>query len=350
MRRITKFHAIVAAAFCCSSGPAHSQLVSSFDSIFDDEAPLELRISAPLRELSRDDEDRPEYDSLIEFADPNGNEVVIEIEIRVRGRSRRENCGFPPLSLDFPRGDVSDTLFVGQNRLKLVTMCEPSDSFADYLRLEFLIYRMLNELTDRSFRVRWATVEYVYTDTNRPRSRIEPAFLIEADWEVADRLGMETVEIERIAGNELDAQYIALMSMFQFMIGNTDWAVIRGPLGEMCCHNGKVVARTGEPLLVLPYDFDNSGLVSAPYAEPSEILPISSVRQRVYRGLCVANDGISAAILLMNIRRERLVAILDDDSISERRRERAVEYFNEFYEIVNDPEERQEQIYAACLR
>ena len=36
----------------------------------------------------------------------------------------------------------------------------------------------------------------------------------------------------------------------------------------------------------MPYDFDYSGLVDAPYAVEPEGIPIGSVRQRLYRGYC----------------------------------------------------------------
>jgi len=349
MLRIGKLRAAVFVALSLMLATAVAQDASPPDSLFLDETPLALKISAPFRELARADEDRPEFDAVIEFADWNGSDTAIDIEVRIRGRSRLDNCDFPPLSLDFPRDEVDGTLFTGQNRLKLVTQCKQSDSFRDYLTHEFLIYRMLNQLTDRSFRVRWATVEYVYTDANRERSRVEPAFLIEGDWEVAQRLGMQAVEIEEIAVDELDAQYAALMSLFHYMIGNTDWATILGPPGELCCHNGKVIGNSGEPFVVLPYDFDNSGLVSASYAVPSDILPIRSVRRRLYRGYCATNHGLTAAMLHINQHAESLRNLLDDESLSDRARERALDYLDEFFEIINDPEERQEQIHERCL-
>lgn len=317
--------------------------------MFRDEVPLALKISAPFRALERDDGgDRPEYDAVIEYIDANGASVSLDIEVRIRGRSRLENCDFPPLSLDFPRDRVAGTVFEGQNRLKLVTLCKRGAIYVDYLTQEFQIYRMFNVLTNRSFQVRWAEVEYVYTDSGRERSRIEPAFLIEEDWEVAERLGMDVIEIDNIEIEELDAEFSALYALFQFLVGNTDWAVLAGPSGDSCCHNGKVIGTSGWPFIVLPYDFDNAGLISAEYAVPSNILPIRTVRQRLYRGFCVANDDLDAAALHIVQQRERLAAVLDDESVSRRSRERALDYFDEFFEIINDAEERREQIDERC--
>jgi hypothetical protein len=330
-------------------GAVHAQDFSAPYPMFRDDAPLELRISAPFRALERDEgDDRPEYAAVIEYIDADGTGVELDIEIRIRGRSRLENCDFPPLSLGFRRDRVGGTVFEGQNRLKLVTLCKRGGVYVDYLTQEFQIYRMFNVLTNRSFQVRWANVEYVYTDAGRERSKIEPAFLLEEDWAVAERLGMDVIEIDTIEIDELDAQYTALYSLFQFLVGNTDWAVLGGPSGDPCCHNGKVIGTSGWPYVILPYDFDNAGLISAEYAVPSDILPIRSVRQRLYRGFCLMNEELDAAALHIMQRRERLAAVLDDETLSRRSRDRAEAYFNEFFEIISDAEERQEQIDERC--
>ena len=349
MGQTRKLNAILLTAFLWAAAEAGAQDPSLSRPMFLDETPLTLKISAPFRELARDDDERPEYDAVVEYTDPDGANGSLDIEVRARGRFRRVNCARPPLSLKFSPDAAAATVFAGQDRLKLVTLCRESDNYRDYLTKEFLIYRLFNELTNRSFRVRWATVEYVDPEARRPRPTIEPAFLIEADWEVAERLGMEVIETEKLEIDSLDTQYTALYALFQFMIGNTDWSVRDEPPGDLCCHNGKVIRNSGGPSIVLPYDFDNSGLVSAAYAVPNEILLIRFVTQRFYRGLCAMNGGLNAAILHIDQRRERLIALLDDESLSERSRRRALDYLNDFFAIINDRERRQELIYERCL-
>jgi hypothetical protein len=55
------------------------------------------------------------------------------------------------------------------------------------------------------------------------------------------------------------------------MIGNIDWSAVYQ-------HNIRVIQSGNDPYIALPYDFDMSGFVNAPYAQ--------STRQRVYRGFC----------------------------------------------------------------
>ena len=73
------------------------------------------------------------------------------------------------------------------------------------------------------------------------------------------------------------------------MISNSDGSMRAGPAGTECCHNGRLMSAgtPGELLTAVPYDFDYSGLVDAPYAVPPEGLPINDVRQRNYRGYCL---------------------------------------------------------------
>ena len=331
------FGAAVAAA---QTPPAHP--------LFAEQTPLDIKISAPFSELWRARDERVEHDAVFEYLDQNGATVAIDIEVRLRGRSRRMYCDFPPLSLDFPRGDVTDTLFSGQNRLKLVTMCRSSNFFRDYLVQEFLIYRMLNELTEQSFRVRWANVEYVIADSKRERTVIAPAFLIEEDWEVAERLGMEVVEVPEIEIEELDLEHTALVGMFQYLIGNTDWAVLDAPGDEPCCHNGKVLRTESGSMLVLPYDFDGAGLINAEYAAPAENLPIRAVTQRLYRGFCRMQPELDRVIAALNAKRDVFIEIFNHEELSNSGRKRAVTFIEDSLEVFNDQDKRESRIDEVC--
>jgi len=350
MTRVLVASAALTACLLLGAIPAEAQPAApSPYPTFADDTPLTLRISGPLRQIYRDRE-RSEYDALIEWREPDGREVAHEIEIRTRGNSRADpvNCEFPPLSLDFPRSEVGETTFAGQNRLKLVTLCNRSGSYEDYLRLEFLIYRMFNRLTERSFRVRWAEVEYIDTDDRRARSRLAPAFLIEADWEVAERLGMELYEQETIEIDSLVPAHTALLTLFHYLIGNTDWNMIGGITGEPCCHNGKVVQSPEGSLIVVPYDFDNSGLVNAEYAVPPDNLPIRAVTQRLYRGFCAMNAEVTAAVDELNRVRPEFEAMLEAAEISNATSRRVFSFIERSFENINDPDRFESQILERC--
>jgi hypothetical protein len=190
----------------------------------------------------------------------------------------------------------------------------------------------------------------VETDSRRPSSFTEHAFFIEEDWQVAERHGMEVVEVETLALAELDPQTMALLGVFQFMIGNTDWSGTSAAPGEDCCHNGAVIATPGTEggRILLPYDFDQSGLIDAGYAIPSGSLSIKSVKQRLYRGYCQWTPALDSAIQRVSEQRAQVIGAFNSELASKRARRRAVEYLRESYEIVTDPQRRQSVIEERC--
>ena len=315
--------------------------------LFADPAPLGLRIVAPFGELVSELTDRPEFDATLELTGPDAEGLETAMRIRVRGNSRVLNCDFPPLALDLPRNALGGTVFEGQNELKLVTLCKNSSSYRRYLEQEFLVYRMFGLLTDRSFRVRWAEVEFIYSDSRRPRSLLAPAFLIEEVWEVAARNRLEVVEREHVAVSEFDPVPIELLMVFQYLIGNADFEARQGPDGDDCCHNAKIIGRSGEPLVLVPYDFDNSGMIDAEYAVPNERLPIGDVTTRLYRGFCTHNENIPAAIASLNARRDAMLALLVESG--EEANRRAIRYLEDSFERINEPRRVESDLIGKCI-
>jgi len=344
MRRIRILSGILLAGI----GAAHAQEDPMAVPLFVDDTPLELTIEGPFDELSSDGDERPERESLLRYRDSQGEEVALPVDIRIRGHSRLEICGFPPLRLDFPKSQLEGTVFAGQNRLKLVTLCRDRDVFRDYLVQEYQIYLAFSALTDRSFQVRRAIVEYVESDSDDGESFTEQAFLIEEDWAVADRHGMEVLEVESLELTDLNPRHTALLSLFHYMIGSTDWSAISAPEGDNCCHNGAVLNDAEEGAFVIPYDFDQTGIINTSYAKPNPILPIRRVTQRLYRGLCLINDELEWAVGRLNEQREQVVGAFDSELVRERQRNVALKFIRESYDIINDPEQFEEEIIEEC--
>ena len=85
----------------------------------------------------------------------------------------------------------------------------------------------------------------------------------------------------------------------------------------------------------VPYDFDFSGLVDAPYAEPPEGIEVSSVRQRNYRGYCAHNsEAVAAASELARRRGEILGLYATIPGMDERTRGKATSYLDGFFKDV----------------
>jgi hypothetical protein len=341
--------ATCAIAALATAGPAGAQSDNASLPLFADTSTLSFTLEAPLRALRRDSERRrPERDGFVRYSDAAGEEVVLDVEVRVRGRSRLAGCDFPPLRLDFRRRQLDGTVFEGQNRLKLVTLCKARDNYRDYLQLEYDVYRLFNVLTDYSFRVRPVGVEYVSTDSRREETFREAAFLIESDSEVAARHGMDVIEQQSFRIAEVNARHAALLSVFQYMIGNTDWSIFAAAGSENCCHNADVIGSDNGRVFALPYDFDQSGLISTEYAEPPEQLRLRNVRQRLYRGACAFNPELDSVFALIEDRRAELEQVFRSSNAGADAREDAFDYFQEALVILADADQRNEAILEEC--
>ncbi|MGH8495400.1 MAG: hypothetical protein ACREVN_04640 [Gammaproteobacteria bacterium] len=301
--------------------------------------------------LLRDRSEEPEYREGVLLLEDGSGERELSIEVRPRGHSRRnpDVCRFPPLRLNFKKKEVAGTLFEGQDKLKLVTHCrDRSERNEQYLLQEYLLYRAFNTLTENSFRVRLAEIEYIDTDGRR-KPVSAPGFLIEHKDGLARRLGLEAIDVERIALDELEPDATALLGVFQFMIGNTDWAVRAGPPGDVCCHNVEPFAMGEGMYLPVPYDFDSTGVIDPPYAAPHESLDIRNVRTRLYRGFCRHGEQVMLALDRFNGQKETIYDLFrTQPGLEEKTVERSLEYFDDFYEIINDERKLDGEIRREC--
>ncbi|MGW8267754.1 MAG: hypothetical protein ACWGSQ_15420, partial [Longimicrobiales bacterium] len=209
---------------------------------------------------------------------------------------------------------------------------------------EYLAYRIYNLLTEVSFRVRLARITYVDSrGGDAPVTRM--AFLIEDEDALAARLDGMMVEVRSAPPSDFHQGQAALLYVFQFMIGNTDWAISQ-------FHNVKAL-RIGSGYFPVPYDFDWSGLVDAPYAGPNPKIAdrIDNVRERLFWGAC--NDAIDYQAIFALIREKRDAILALPPSIprlSEGNRRSAVEYLEEFYEVIDNENAARRQIVDACIR
>ena len=343
---MTRFRPVLSLCLCIAVGPAFG---SSADPLFQANDRLEIVIEAPwatfLREKSRD----KNLDGILRVTDATGAEQAFDVKVRARGRSRHEYCDFPPIRLKFRRSKVKDTLFDQQHKLKLVSHCMMSGSYEQLVLREYLAYRMLNTITDNSFRVRLMRVRYVDSEGRRD-DITRYAFLIEHKKRLGKRLDTAERSVRKTSVDALDPAHLNVTSVFAFMVGNTDYSPIVGPDGKDCCHNIKLFGNRGELLLAIPYDFDQAGVVDAPYAVPNQRLGIRSVQQRVYRGRCGNNQHLEETLQLFQDRREEIYALIEQqEELKDSARKRVGNYIERFFEIIDDPRKVERQLEKRCV-
>lgn len=316
---------------------------------------LELTLHAPFQKVFRDrSQDPEEFPARLSYTSAAGEEVAIDLDINTRGKFRlqKRTCNFPPIRLDLPKDSVGGTVFAGQNTLKLVTHCQSGrDQYEQYVLQEYLIYRMYNLFTDRSFRVRLARLTYIDTEEeDDPLTKY--GFLIEDKDDMAARHGWEVLEIPAVPADFFDPTPLAVVELFMYLIGNTDFSAFRAPPGEPeCCHNTKVVGTMAGPVYSVPYDFDMSGLIDTRYSEVAENLPIRSVRQRLYRGICRPREVLMEGIQQFVEHREAVYALWKgQEGLDPKVLEETIEYLDEFYEVIEDEGKIEREIEDDCRR
>lgn len=199
------------------------------------------------------------------------------IRVRTRGKFRLKTCEFPPLKFKFKKKDLKARGLQPFNDLKLVTHCsEESELYEDRLFREYLAYKLYNRLSDQSFRVQLVRITYVDKHNNRNRYK-RWAFVVEDIEEVAARLGGQPFEGYGITQENMVPGADARVAGFEFLLGNTDWDIASN-------RNVKFVQLPDSVYIPIPYDFDFSGFVAAPYAVPRNDLGQRTVRQRIYQG------------------------------------------------------------------
>ena len=315
--------------------------------LFASQDPLRLTIEAPLssifKQRGRESREYPGKLTVHRGAQPP---AVLDVDIRTRGNARLNpnTCQFPPLRLDFHQDQLDSTVFAGQDRLKLVTHCQDRPAYQQYVLLEYLAYRIFNLLTDLSFRVR--LVRSTYVDTEAKRDTVTRyGFLIENDSLLGIRTGAGApVHVRNVPPELEDGEYLALVGVFQYLIGNPDWSAFAGtPDDDECCHNTAPIGSPAGPIFSVPYDFDITGIVYPRYADQvfqprTRNLGISRVRDRVYRGMCASAPALPAVFAKFNQQREAIYRLylempdLDPAVLKDTR-----EYLDQFYRTINDP-------------
>lgn len=318
--------------------------------MFDSDETLVLRLEAPFAALRRNRAE-PEYQpARLTYTAPGGETVATELRVRARGKSRRATCSFPPLLLNFRTNALVGTVLEGQNRLKLVTHCEPRTENEQYVLLEYLAYRVLNLVTEESLRVR--PVSVTYFDTGRGREiATGQGILLEDEEQFAERRGLRAIPDERLTRARYGEELLTLVETFEYFIGNTDWSALAGPAGTACCHNVVPLARADGVLVPVVYDFDSSGLVDAAYALPAVGLPIDRVRDRLYRGSCRDAAVLRASFAPFEAQRTAIRALFESHpQLTERSRNKALEYVDAFYEAIADPRRVERDFRSSCAR
>jgi hypothetical protein len=328
--------ALVAGALLPSLGLGQdSATAAKQQPLFASPEPLRLTLEADWGAVfkERGDSSTP-HPAKLTLAGADGAATQLDVEVQTRGhfRLQRVTCNFPPIRVSFPKSGLKQTVFAGQRRLKLTVHCQDTrDRYEQNVLLEYLIYRTFNLLTERSFRARLAHVTYLDAAAKRD-TLAKYAFFIEDDDRMAARLGGKVLDMEHVHDETTERKQMTLVAVFEYFLGNTDWSV-------WGMHNiVLVLPPEGQEPFAVPYDFDWSGVIGAPYARPDARLPITSVRERLFRGYCRSPEELAPVFQLFNEKKDAIYALYrEQEGLDPKVRDDALKYYDAFYKTINNP-------------
>ena len=314
--------------------------------LFTADTPVELKLVGNYKVISKDRDtlSTKEYWGEVQMSDGKGGELKIPVQLRTRGHYRlaNRNCSFVPLRLDFKKTDVKETVFDGQDKLKLVTHCQGNATYEEYMIREYLAYKVHNLVTPRSYRARMARVTYVDSATGKEIETRNGVFLEHED-DVAKRMEGEVVEIRRALFDDVDPNQILELSIFAAFIGHVDWSLA-------ALHNVRLVRQQNGTLLPVLYDMDFTGLVSTKYSIPDARLGIRSVKDRLYRGPCKEPTELAAFLGIYREKKDAILKLYDDTpGLDARYRNDAKNWLTQWFKLLDNPRDAKWMFKDNCV-
>jgi hypothetical protein len=311
--------------------------------LFTAENPVAIEIAFSIREVKKQTNDTIFTKSVMKYKREDGSLDSMKIEIRARGNFRRTNCFFPPLRVRMKKKDTEGTLFAGNKSLKLVVPCQTGKAGSDLIIKEYLAYQLYEPVTPYHFTTRLVDLTLIDQSAKQAKSYTMKAFFIEDDDLVAKRFGGKIYEDPKFHPMRLKDTTSVINDFFHFMISNTDWS-------SMAQHNIKIMQVNNAEFIPLPYDFDMSGVVNAPYAQVNETLGTASVRERLYRGFC-RPEPVFQYVRSVYLNNEQAIMKQITDLQSELNPKELPgiqKYIGEFFTILKSDKSFRDNIYGKC--
>jgi len=262
------------------------------------------------------------------YADRRGKIHNHKIKLRPRGKFRRRICDFPMIKIDFPKKALKKRGLAKYDDYKLVTHCLDNAAYGyESVAREYLAYKLYNILSPTSYRVQ--LLYFTYLDSKEQLSPMQQVgFIIEDTAELEDRVGGEVrKESAGLLQDSFDVAQYNFVALFQYMIGNTDWTAYPIPR-----YVKAILFDDEEKYKLVPFDFDFSGLVAAPYAVPRVSLNQRSIRQRIYLG--IEEDPVQLrknVSHFLSKKKKILRTIKQYDFLSKQSKKDIWEYVNSFF-------------------
>lgn len=306
--------------------------------LFEKEGLMEIKLETDLDALLKDrGQEVSWHEAMISYRDKeNKTNVYQPVSIQARGNFRRnpQHCVFPPIRVKFQKAPKPQGVFAGQKTLKLVTHCRD----ADLVLREYLVYKLYEQFTPYSLKTRLLKIKYI--DTKNLYDPIEEfAFFLEDDDALSKRMEGEGINDRRIPIDSLDRNSVTLVYTFECMIGNSDW--------DLYLHKNIDLMDMGKDKfpIVIPYDFDWSKIVSAPYTNTS------GMDLQEFKPLCREASEIEEVLSLFESKKEAVYGVYKNQPyLKGAPLQDCLSTLDTFYERIKDRKWAHEKFLVGCVK
>lgn len=316
------------------------------DVLFDNNQPLKLAFGISIRTIKDAKFDTVYFPEKLYFGDTTAREDSIKMSVKRRGNSRLELCHFPPLWIKIDKKQGDNTVFEGNRKLKLVMPCDSRELSNELIMKEYLCYKLYDQVTPYAFKSKLVDIDF--TEKRGKKSRTFPVkgILVEDVAKTAKRFSAKVSKHPKVVPTALNDTAALRFDFFQLLIANTDFS-------KGFQHNSKLLYKDTR-YIPLPYDFDMSGVVDAPYAVVSKVgndeLPIESVRERYYRGYCASNELTQMVRAEYLAKEDSILAVPDQlrGSLSDKEIDALKSYLKDFFDILKSDNLFEREVLRRC--
>jgi len=310
------------------------------DTLFRSDEIFRMELRADFSAINKDRDGEPqEHRGVLTYLTPDGQTVKLRVKVTTRGNFRLDpsNCSFPPLLLDFKKEEVENSLFANQDKLKLVTPCQTE---VDVIN-EYMIYKLYNQVTDLSMKVR--LVRILYFDTEQNKKVFERhSFFIEDRERTAER--NDLMAIDRFATPfDINEENFKKLSVFQYLIGNKDWFISSRKNIIL------MQSKDSSSLYAVPYDFDMAGFVDADYSKPEGVPENMLSDKRVYKGVCYSYDELKEVFEFYRELKPQFEYVINGQVLlSKTGKKQILQYLNDSYKVLENNELVANKLLNTC--
>lgn len=286
-----------------------AQAPSLFDYLYDQPI-VKVRLETDIQAFIENRKNSNYIPALFSYTDRQGQQQKLDVKIKVRGKYRRVNCEMPPIKLNFDKDELLEKGFSSFDKYKLVTHCIESKSGEDLVLREHLVYQLNNIISPNSFRAQ--LIEITYLDTSSGDQSTHYGIILENEKEMAQRIGGSVCDDCYGVNRKFKLDNVLRTSVFQYMIGNTDWSIAQQK-------NVKILsAQQPDVFQLVSYDFDFSGLVAAPYYVPAVEFGLG-YRERYYKGLACTEEQMLETLDYFKSLEDLIIGTVDEHPFLSRR-------------------------------